>query len=51
MAAGVLLVTEAGGVVTDLHGESWQPGCTDILAAAPGLHEELLAVLQGVGAH
>ncbi|GIF23711.1 myo-inositol-1(or 4)-monophosphatase [Actinoplanes tereljensis] len=51
VAAGVLLVTEAGGVVTDLLGESWKPGCTDILAAAPGLHRELLAVLHGEGAY
>ncbi|WP_092551167.1 inositol monophosphatase family protein [Actinoplanes derwentensis] len=51
VAAGVLLVTEAGGVVTDLTGEPWRPGHTDILAAAPGLHRELLAVLQAEGAH
>jgi myo-inositol-1(or 4)-monophosphatase len=46
VAAGVLLVTEAGGVVTDLRGEPWQPGHTDILAAAPGVHKELLSLLQ-----
>jgi len=50
VAAGVLLVTEAGGVVTDLRGEPWRPGHHDILAAAPGVHKELLALLQAEGA-
>jgi myo-inositol-1(or 4)-monophosphatase len=45
VAAGVLLVGEAGGVVTDLRGEPWKPGATGILAAAPGVHQKLLAVL------
>ena len=51
VGGGVLLVTEAGGVVTDLHGEPWHPGHTDILAAAPGVHGELLALLRPEGAH
>ena len=46
VAAGVLLITEAGGVVTDLRGEPWRPGHTDILAAAPGVHQQLLALLK-----
>jgi myo-inositol-1(or 4)-monophosphatase len=46
VAAGVLLVTEAGGVVTNLRGTPWRPGDTDILAAAPGVHEELLSILR-----
>ena len=46
VAAGVLLVTEAGGLVTDLAGDPWRPGATDILAAAPGLHPELLSILK-----
>ncbi|MFD9733315.1 inositol monophosphatase family protein [Umezawaea sp. NPDC059074] len=46
VAAGVLLVTEAGGVVTGLDGEPWRPGHPDILAGAPGVHEELLALLK-----
>jgi myo-inositol-1(or 4)-monophosphatase len=37
--AGALLVAEAGGVVIDLRGVLWQPGATDILAAAPGVHQ------------
>jgi myo-inositol-1(or 4)-monophosphatase len=46
VAAGVLLVTEAGGVVTNLAGADWQPGDTDILAAPPGLHEQFLSILR-----
>jgi myo-inositol-1(or 4)-monophosphatase len=46
VAAGVLLVTEAGGVVTNLRGAPWRPGDGDILAAAPGVHRELLGLLQ-----
>lgn len=45
IAAGALLITEAGGVVTDLRGEPWRPGFLDVLAAAPGVHAEALAVL------
>jgi myo-inositol-1(or 4)-monophosphatase len=51
VAAGVLLVTEAGGVVTDLRGEPWRPGHRDIVAGAPGVHEELLALLQAGEVH
>jgi myo-inositol-1(or 4)-monophosphatase len=49
VSAGALLATEAGGVVTDLRGQPWQPGRTDILAAAPGVHKELLALLRAEG--
>jgi myo-inositol-1(or 4)-monophosphatase len=45
VSAGVLLVGDAGGVVTDLRGEPRQPGRSDVLAAAPGVHAELLSVL------
>ncbi|MFC0431818.1 inositol monophosphatase [Kutzneria buriramensis] len=48
VAAGVLLVTEAGGVVTNLRGTAWQPGDADILAAAPGLHEAFLSILREI---
>jgi myo-inositol-1(or 4)-monophosphatase len=45
-AAGSLLVAEAGGMVTDMQGESWSLA-TDNLAATNGaLHDELLAVLR-----
>ncbi|MFM9701651.1 inositol monophosphatase family protein [Streptomyces galilaeus] len=44
-AAGVLLVQEAGGVVTDLEGKPWAPATTSYLAAAPGVHAAALDVL------
>jgi myo-inositol-1(or 4)-monophosphatase len=44
-AAGVLLVQEAGGVVTDLDGEPWEPASAGYLAAAPGVHAAALQVL------
>lgn len=46
VAAGVLLIREAGGVVTARHGETfdlWRP--TFLAAATPELHADLLAVL------
>jgi len=46
VAAGVLLATAAGGVVTNLRGTPWRPGDGDILGAAPGVHQELLSLLQ-----
>lgn len=47
-AAGSLLVTEAGGVVTDLSGGRWVPDSPDVLIAAPGLHAAALKVLSGI---
>ncbi len=41
----MLLVQEAGGVVTDLDGGPWTPACRGHLAAAPGVHAATLAVL------
>jgi myo-inositol-1(or 4)-monophosphatase len=47
VAAGVLLVTRSGGVVTDLAGRPWTPASTTILAArTPNLHAEILACLR-----
>jgi myo-inositol-1(or 4)-monophosphatase len=48
VAAGALLIEEAGGVVTDWHGG---PGflAGDILAGSPAVHRELLAI-SGAGA-
>jgi myo-inositol-1(or 4)-monophosphatase len=48
VAAGLLLITEAGGVVTRLDGSPWRPGDADLLAAAPALHKAAVAVLSGV---
>jgi myo-inositol-1(or 4)-monophosphatase len=44
-ASGVLLVQEAGGVVTDLNGKEWELTTREYLAAAPGVHAAALAVL------
>ncbi|MBO0856481.1 MAG: inositol monophosphatase family protein, partial [Nocardia sp.] len=46
-AAGVALVRAAGGVVTDLRGEPWTITSPSVLAAAPGVHEELLDMIAG----
>jgi myo-inositol-1(or 4)-monophosphatase len=48
VAAGILLVTEAGGVATRVDGSPWRPGATDILIAAPGLAEAAADVLKGI---
>jgi myo-inositol-1(or 4)-monophosphatase len=48
MAAGVVLVEEAGGVVTDTLGRSLDLTGGTVLAATPEIHEELLAALAPV---
>ncbi|WP_068272436.1 inositol monophosphatase family protein [Aldersonia kunmingensis] len=47
-AAGALMVEAAGGVVTDLAGEPWTIESGSVLAAAPGVHEELLEMIASV---
>lgn len=50
-AAGALLVTEAGGVVTDFDGgASWRTR-GNVLAATPGVHAALLEVVGEIGVH
>ena len=48
-AAGVALIRAAGGVVTDLAGEPWTPSSRSALAAAPGVHDQMLEIVQSVG--
>jgi myo-inositol-1(or 4)-monophosphatase len=43
--AGVLLVQEAGGLVTGLDGAPWEPATKSYLAAAPGVHAAALDLL------
>ena len=44
IAAGVLLVEEAGGILTDMHGnDRYMDGSQGILAAAPAVHAVALA--------
>ncbi|WP_371484123.1 inositol monophosphatase [Kitasatospora sp. NBC_00315] len=42
---GVLLVTEAGGRISDAEGRPWTPQSESFLATAPGVHAEALATL------
>ncbi len=49
-AAGVLLVREAGGLVTDFHGRPYRLACEEILAANPHIHAEMQQVLAEVTA-
>ncbi len=50
IAAGVLLVQEAGGIVTDLEGAPVALERGDVLAAGPNLHRAFLEVLGAVEA-
>jgi myo-inositol-1(or 4)-monophosphatase len=45
IAAGVLMVQEAGGMATCIDGSPWYPGCRDVLVAAPGVHAAAVEVL------
>lgn len=47
-AAGVASVRAAGGVVTDLAGRPWTIESGSVLAAGPGIHEELLQLVTTV---
>ena len=47
--AGVHLVREAGGTVTDLHGERWRHDSEGIVASNGRVHDELLAATRGIG--
>ena len=49
IAPGILLVREAGGVVTDLEGGERMLETGDVAAAAPGLHPLLVGVARGAG--
>ena len=46
MAASVVLIREAGGVVTNLSGHPWNVGDASILAANPVLHAELCKLFE-----
>jgi myo-inositol-1(or 4)-monophosphatase len=48
IAAGALFVTEAGGIVSDIHGNPWRPGSPDFLAASPRLHAAAVEALSTV---
>ncbi|MEV6008676.1 3'(2'),5'-bisphosphate nucleotidase CysQ [Streptomyces sp. NPDC051976] len=42
---GALLVTEAGGQISDAEGHPWTPQSESFLAAAPGVHAQAVATL------
>lgn len=46
MAAGVLLVEEAGGVVTDFKGNNQYLKTGNIIAATKGVHQEMIRIIQ-----
>ena len=45
-AAGVALVRATNGIATDFHGQPWRIGSGSVLAAAPGIHGEILDIVQ-----
>jgi myo-inositol-1(or 4)-monophosphatase len=45
-AAGKLFVEEAGGLVTDCKGVSFNHGKSSIIAACPGLHGSMLELIR-----
>jgi myo-inositol-1(or 4)-monophosphatase len=47
--AGVHLVREAGGTVTDLAGERWRHDSTGLVASNGACHDALLDALEGLG--
>lgn|GEM_PF-402263 len=48
LLAGALLVEEAGGTITDIHGHPWSLTSDDFLATAPGLHAAAAEVLSAI---
>lgn len=48
LVAGALLVAEAGGAVTDIHGQPWHMASHDFLASAPGVHGASVEVLSRI---
>ncbi|TBN57614.1 3'(2'),5'-bisphosphate nucleotidase CysQ [Glaciihabitans arcticus] len=49
VAAGSLLISEAGGLVTTIDGGPWAPGASTIAVGSPAVHAALISVL-AVGA-
>lgn len=45
LAAGAILIEEAGGIITDYRGEGAYLDSGDVVAAAPGVHAEVLRVV------
>jgi len=47
MAAGALLVKEAGGVVSDIRGGSWSPSSKGLAVSGPAIHDSLMIGING----
>ena len=47
MAAGVLLITEAGGIVSDFYGNSNYLNDGNIIAGSPKIFNQMLAIIMG----
>ena len=45
VAAGLLLVREAGGIVSDVTGKPYELGGPSVLASNFGLHEPMIGIL------
>jgi myo-inositol-1(or 4)-monophosphatase len=45
IALGILLATEAGGIVTAIDGSPWTPASGTVLVAAPGVHAAMIKAL------
>lgn len=48
LMAGALLVAEAGGTVSDAHGQPWTPDSEHFLAGAPGVHAAAVSALSSL---
>ena len=48
LLAGALLVSEAGGIVTDVCGKPWNLSSPNFLAAAPAMHPAAVTVLSSI---
>lgn len=48
-AAGVAMIRAAGGIVTDLAGAAWTAHSDSAMAAAPGVHAQILDILEQAG--
>jgi myo-inositol-1(or 4)-monophosphatase len=50
-AAGILLITEAGGKVTDLHGGPYRAGGPDLLVSNGHIHKEMVQAAKEIAAN
>ena len=48
IALGILLATEAGGIVTAFDGSPWTPASGTVLVAAPAVHAPMIRALREV---